>query len=562
MYHDFNRNDPILSTTASSSKTSINKALPSYHTANTNMSTDYPRKPATNTTTGRGTVLRSESSSMSNYATLSHQSYDNSNDDVHISDSPNIIHVRKSRTKIVLVIVFFLVSLVAFVCQTEATSYIYAPKFGFNEPYLLLYLTHGSWILLWPAQLVGVSLFKAFCSAREGSYRNSKGFKYNRLENGCPGNDDRNLEFTSSFMLNNNDSSINDDSGSSSRNNADMEIEEETVQITNNVPISKTWKSNFRNHFTKELQSIFFVSQVIYNHAKQLPHETSHLTEYESEHLNLWTFFKSKVNRYILKISFINTLIITIASLTWYVAMIYSYSNDVTAIYNCSAFFAYLFSIPLLKEKFNWTKLSSVIIAICGVFIVVYSGDSNEDDNDNDNDNQRKEKSYRFFGNILIAIGSISYGYYDVFYKKYLCPPLSSHHLINSKKQALYSNFICTLVGGSSSILLLILLFFLHITGIKPVRLGFSLEAWLFIIVSILSNLSYSASMLVLYALTSPVLGAVSSLTTIFLVGIFEWAVFGNKLSGSQLFGDAVVIIGFIVLSYAYWNEITEDEEN
>lgn len=68
--------------------------------------------------------------------------------------------------------------------------------------------------------------------------------------------------------------------------------------------------------------------------------------------------------------------------------------------------------------------------------------------------------------------------------------------------------------------------------------------------------------MLVLYALTSPVLGAVSSLTTIFLVGIFEWAVFGNKLSGSQLFGDAVVIIGFIVLSYAYWNEITEDEEN
>ncbi|CAM9022954.1 unnamed protein product [Wickerhamomyces anomalus] len=83
---------------------------------------------------------------------------------------------------------------------------------------------------------------------------------------------------------------------------------------------------------------------------------------------------------------------------------------------------------------------------------------------------------------------------------------------------------------------------------------------WVIIISSLLSNLIYSLSFLALMSLTSPVLSSVSSLITILFVGLFEWILFGVKLSAGQLIGDLFVVIGFGVLSYSYWAEITEED--
>ena len=47
-------------------------------------------------------------------------------------------------------------------------------------------------------------------------------------------------------------------------------------------------------------------------------------------------------------------------------------ASDLTAIYNCSAFFAYAFSIPILKDKLRFDKVFSVVIAVVGVFVVAY----------------------------------------------------------------------------------------------------------------------------------------------------------------------------------------------
>ena len=64
-----------------------------------------------------------------------------------------------------------------------------------------------------------------------------------------------------------------------------------------------------------------------------------------------------------------------------------------------------------------------------------------------------------------------------------------------------------------------------------------------------------------LMALTGPVLSSVSSFVTIFLIGIVEWVLFGNALSFKQLIGDALVIIGFVVLTVASWKEISEGND-
>jgi drug/metabolite transporter (DMT)-like permease len=48
-------------------------------------------------------------------------------------------------------------------------------------------------------------------------------------------------------------------------------------------------------------------------------------------------------------------------------------ASDVTAMYNCSAFFAYAFSIPILGERFRKDKAFAVGLAICGVFLMAWA---------------------------------------------------------------------------------------------------------------------------------------------------------------------------------------------
>jgi len=71
------------------------------------------------------------------------------------------------------------------------------------------------------------------------------------------------------------------------------------------------------------------------------------------------------------------TITLTIAASTWFLAVGLTSASDVTAMYNCSAFFAYAFSIPLLGERFRQDKAFAVALAILGVFLMASA--SNDD---------------------------------------------------------------------------------------------------------------------------------------------------------------------------------------
>ena len=98
----------------------------------------------------------------------------------------------------------------------------------------------------------------------------------------------------------------------------------------------------------------------------------------ESQNLHLTTAQtqRSPVPYILRKTAFVTTAL-TIAGASWYVAVALTSPSDLTAIYNCSAFFAYAFSIPLLKDKIRFDKVFSVAVAIAGVLIVAY-GDSKD----------------------------------------------------------------------------------------------------------------------------------------------------------------------------------------
>ena len=199
-------------------------------------------------------------------------------------------------------------------------------------------------------------------------------------------------------------------------------------------------------------------------------------------------------------------------------------SSDLTAIYNCSAFFAYAFSIPLLKDKFRFDKVFSVAVAIAGVLIVAYgdSGDGSEESGD-------PEK--RFLGNIIIGVGSVLYGLYEVLYKKLACPPEGT----SPGRGMIFANTFGSLIGCFTLLVLWIPLPILHVTGYERFELPTGEAAWI-LFVSVIANASmmlflstplflvpllsladlyhpvFSGSFLVLISLTSPVLSSVAAL--------------------------------------------------
>ncbi|GME71985.1 unnamed protein product [Ambrosiozyma monospora] len=392
-----------------------------------------------------------------------------------------------SYVKIIFVILLFLLSLVSFVVQTETTSYVYS--IGFNEPVLLLLLTHGSWWMLWPIQFIA-----------NGSYKTVR--RYIRYKRG--------------------------------------------YEEINDPKKWKGWRRSFASSVKAQHKNIFQIAELTAE--ANLPDFTY---QYGGTHsFRRYTqFFKSRAIRYMWLSTLILCVVLNVAGSTWYISMGLSTPSDVTAIYNSSAFTAYVFAIPILHEKFSWIKVSAVLTAVAGVFIVAYSG----------KDDDAAEYPHRLLGNIIILIGAILYGLYEVVYKKKCCPPSSE---VSARRQASFSNFSMCLIGINTFLILCVPAFFIHIFGIYKFDIPSDGTIWLYVIISLLGNIIFSVSFLALMSLTSPVLSSVASLVTILVVGVADYILWGAESNFMQIIGYAFVMGGFGLLTYASWNEIAEEDKD
>ncbi|KAK9359889.1 hypothetical protein V1504DRAFT_434359 [Lipomyces starkeyi] len=274
----------------------------------------------------------------------------------------------------------------------------------------------------------------------------------------------------------------------------------------------------------------------------------------------------SKVSplQYLIRTTSLITLALTIAASTWYVAVNLTTPSDVTAIYNCSAFFAYAFSVPLLQEKFKWSKAFSVCLAIFGVLIVAYGdsyvpsiwtpGDTRDESSSPSPD---EFASNRLMGNIIIGVGAAMYGLYEVLYKRFACPPSS----VSVRRSALFANVFGSSMGLFTFTCLWILLPILHVLGVEKFEIprGETLQV---LIVSVLANVAFSGSFLTLMSLTSPVLSSVAALLTIFLVALCDWVLFSTPLTIGAIVGGLTIAVAFVLLAYASWQEIGGDTDS
>jgi len=268
---------------------------------------------------------------------------------------------------------------------------------------------------------------------------------------------------------------------------------------------------------------------------------------------------------YFLRTTAFVTCALTIAGGSWYVAVDLTTASDLTAIYNCSAFFAYAFAIPMLGEKLRWSKVFAVAVAIAGVLIVAY-GDSGSPAKHGSKSGggtggsdapEKEEASNRFLGNLVIGVGSVLYGFYEVLYKKVACPPEGC----SPTRGMLFANTFGSLIGSFTLLVLWIPLPLLHITGIETFELPRGKAAWM-LVVSVLANATFSGAFLVLISLTSPVLSSVAALLTIFLVALCDELLpepLHNDLSTAAVMGGVLIIAAFALLSWATFREMKEE---
>lgn len=252
--------------------------------------------------------------------------------------------------------------------------------------------------------------------------------------------------------------------------------------------------------------------------------------------------------RYIVRFTAMITCALTVAGLSWYIAVSLTTPSDLTAIYNCSAFFAYVFSVPLLREPLRLDKSIAVLIAIGGVLVVAY-GDTKTDGTSD------VGAGSRFFGNLIIGVGSVLYGFYEVLYKRFACPPEG----VSPSRGMIFANTFGSCIGLFTLTVLWVPLPILHFLDIEKFELPVASTCWL-IFLAVLSNATFSGSFLVLISLTSPVLSSVAALLTIFLVALVDWFITGEPLSFAAIIGGTMIIVAFLGLTLSTYREMKEHE--
>lgn len=165
------------------------------------------------------------------------------------------------------------------------------------------------------------------------------------------------------------------------------------------------------------------------------------------------------------------TVVLTVSGLSWFVSLALTTPADLTAIYNCSTFFAAAFSVPLLKERLGWLAIAAVAISITGTFTIAY-GDSTSEHEAN------AIGGSRLLGNLIASVGAVAFGLYEVLFKKWACsskpmPPAASLPLTFAASALTGIYTFSTLWVG---------LIVLHITGVETFEIPSAYVClWIFI---------------------------------------------------------------------------------
>ncbi|KAJ1894242.1 hypothetical protein LPJ71_007012 [Coemansia sp. S17] len=225
----------------------------------------------------------------------------------------------------------------------------------------------------------------------------------------------------------------------------------------------------------------------------------------------------------------------------WYVAVGFTSMSKVTAIYNMSCFFAYLFSILLLKERVQVVKCVAVGISIVGVALMALF-DTGADVQGLSEVQRHARRNAELLGDLLSLACACGIGLYQVLYKKYAVP--KDYHSLY------HVNFMTALLGASTLLVFWIPIPALHVIGIERFRWP-DARQFAFIAGNAMFGVAYNAGFMIALALTSPLFAAVGVMLTIPAMAAVDMVIQGHALAWSILIGAGAILAGFATLTYA-----------
>lgn len=250
------------------------------------------------------------------------------------------------------------------------------------------------------------------------------------------------------------------------------------------------------------------------------------------------------------------TVVLTMSGVSWFSAIALTTPADLTAIYNCSTFFAAAFSVPLLKEKLGWISIGAVALSIAGTFTIAY-GDTTAEHDENS-----AIGASRLFGNLIACAGAVAFGLYEVLFKKWAC---------SSRPESQESSLPLTLAASAltgfytCAVLWAVLVVF-HFLGWETFVVP-SAYVVLWIIIAVLAGsgvytvslcslilLIFSAAAITLLVIlviwTDPVFGSMANVLSVFFVALADWIVWGLSPSLATYVGGALIFVAFGGLAY------------
>lgn len=223
----------------------------------------------------------------------------------------------------------------------------------------------------------------------------------------------------------------------------------------------------------------------------------------------LVTSWREAPLRYLLRAMAFLTAIMTVSGGAWFLAVSMTTPSDLTAIYNCSTFFAAALSVPILKDKLGISTIVAVAISIVGTLVIAYGDAAPTASESNETHMQFKLPTggIRIIGNLIALVGAVALGLYEVLYKKIACPPKSTS-ASDSVTFAIATN---ALTGIYTLSILWMPLVLLHLTGIEPFVFPTG-QVGLWLGVSVIWGSISMTSLLILVSLTNPIFSSVASL--------------------------------------------------
>ncbi|PVV01193.1 hypothetical protein BB560_004404, partial [Smittium megazygosporum] len=227
---------------------------------------------------------------------------------------------------------------------------------------------------------------------------------------------------------------------------------------------------------------------------------------------------------------------------TKFEALDYTTISKVTVIYNTSSFFAYLFSVIILKHKLKFNKCLAVFMSIIGVFVMTYFDKAQSDDT--------SVTGSHTFGDFIISCCAVGTGLTQTLYGKYISPP-GTHSM-------LFVNFSTSMIGLATLAFSWIPVVFLDAFNIEKFVVPNATQVK-FIAGNAVLGIVYNAAFIVLLSLTSPMFAAVGVMLTIPLSALIEIFVEGNIIPAPVIIGMFCIFAGFLYLTYIEYSEGSEN---